>query len=55
MYKFNRSGFGIRFFSSIIDMFILIIPITILLYFIKGEFSTQWSARVCYFWYFLSG
>ncbi|PAD20666.1 RDD family protein [Terribacillus saccharophilus] len=38
-----RAGFGIRFFASIIDMFILIIPISILLYFIKGEFSTQWS------------
>ncbi|MEC0304249.1 RDD family protein [Terribacillus saccharophilus] len=43
MYECNRAGFGIRFFSSIIDMFILIIPITILLYFINGEFSTQWS------------
>jgi len=43
MYEYNRAGFGIRFFSSIIDMFILIIPITILLNFINGEFSTQWS------------
>ncbi len=43
MIERNRAGFGIRFFSSIIDMFILIIPITILLNFINGEFSTQWS------------
>lgn len=43
MYEFNRAGFGIRFFASIIDMFILIIPISILLYFIQGEFSTEWS------------
>ncbi|MFB1099735.1 RDD family protein [Terribacillus sp. JSM ZJ617] len=43
MYEFNRAGFGIRFFASIIDMFILIIPISILLYFIQREFSIEWS------------
>ncbi|AIF66191.1 hypothetical protein GZ22_05865 [Terribacillus saccharophilus] len=43
MIERNRAGFGIRFFASIIDTFILIIPITILLNFINGEFSTQWS------------
>ncbi|WP_301107950.1 RDD family protein [Sporosarcina sp.] len=42
----NPSGLGERLLANFIDFFIIVLPITFVLYFIRGEYSYDWTSGI---------
>ncbi|WP_225229881.1 RDD family protein [Sporosarcina quadrami] len=42
----NPGGFGERVIANFLDFFIIVLPFTLVLYFIRGEYSYDWTSGI---------